>query len=245
MHFKIIIAAYNVEKWIKHNIRQIKKQTHKDFQCIVVDDISTDNTVAAAQEEIQDDPRFVLLINEEKKYALQNIYEAINYSNPADEDIVVTVDGDDWLFSDNSLEVVANHYRKKDIMLTYGSYVHYPDGRLSTLHKYPQQVIEQNAFREYNWLATHLRTFKYKLWKNIKKEDLLQEDGKFYRMTWDLAFMFPMLEMCAGKFEFINEPLYVYNIANPINDNKVNANLQLSLEKKIRNKRRYSERILL
>jgi len=41
-----------------------------------------------------------------------------------------------------------------------------------------------------------LEPFK-KEWKKIAKEDLMYE-GKFFEMAWDLAFMFPMLEMAGG-----------------------------------------------
>ena len=45
-HFKIIVPLYNVEKWIKRCLRSIKLQTYKNFECIIIDDISTDNSVS-------------------------------------------------------------------------------------------------------------------------------------------------------------------------------------------------------
>ena len=59
-------------------------------------------------------------------------------------------------------------------------------------------------------------------------------------MTWDQAFMYPMLEMAGTKAHCINEVLYSYNQANPINDGKVNLQLVLHLERFIRGKQRYS-----
>ncbi len=54
-------------------------------------------------------------------------------------------------------------------------------------------------------------------------------------MTWDMAFMFPMLEMSAKKhFHFISDILYIYNVNNPINDHRVNSQLQNDLDKYIR-----------
>ncbi len=52
-------------------------------------------------------------------------------------------------------------------------------------------------------MTSALRTFKYKLWKNIKEEDLKNREGKFYEAAWDLAFMFPMFEMAGEKIEFV------------------------------------------
>ena len=71
-HFKIIVPLYNVERWIKLCLRSIKSQTHKNFECIIIDDISTDNSVEIIRKEIENDNRFKLIVNTEKKYALKN-----------------------------------------------------------------------------------------------------------------------------------------------------------------------------
>ena len=43
-NFKIIIPFYNVEKWIKNCIKSIQLQNHENFQCVLIDDISDDNS---------------------------------------------------------------------------------------------------------------------------------------------------------------------------------------------------------
>lgn len=55
-----------------------------------------------------------------------------------------------------------------------------------------------------------------------------------------LTMMFPMLEMAGHRSKFVSDILYIYNVANPINDSKVNIQLQQGLEKLIRAKRKYS-----
>jgi hypothetical protein len=65
-------------------------------------------------------------------------------------------------------------------------------------------------------------------------------EGKFFIMAWDLAIMFPMLEMSGEKFKCIDEILYIYNDDNPLNDFKVNLQLQLNLDKFIRSKEKYN-----
>jgi glycosyltransferase involved in cell wall biosynthesis len=239
-HFKIIIPLYNVEKWIKVCLMSVKKQNYKNFECIVVDDISTDNSVKIIKQIIKDDDRFRLVVNKEKKYALKNIYEAILLSEPKDEDIIVTLDGDDWLAGKDVLSTLNQVYNEKGCWLTYGSYAEYPSkSRGKFAKRIPNPVIQQNQFREYEWCSSHLRTFKHHLWKQIKKEDLLDTNGQFYRMTWDLAFMFPMLEMSGNKSEYIDKILYVYNLGNPLNDHKVDNGYQIILERQIRGKEKY------
>ena len=59
-------------------------------------------------------------------------------------------------------------------------------------------------------------------------------------MAWDLAFMFPMLEMAGHKSSYIKDIMYVYNVSNPLNDHKVDNALQINLEKEIRGKKPYA-----
>tara|TARA_R110002020_G_scaffold90434_3_gene220183 strand:- start:1604 stop:3583 length:1980 start_codon:yes stop_codon:yes gene_type:complete len=241
-HFKIIVPFYNVEEWVKVCIRSVKLQSYKNFQCVLVDDISTDRSAEIAEQEIAGDDRFVLVRNTEKAYALKNIYDAINLSEPYEEDIIVTLDGDDWLANKDVLDKLNAVYAQSDCWLTYGSYAEYPSGSRGKFAKQiPRHVIQNNLYRENEWCSSHLRTFKHHLWSGIKKEDLLDSNGDFYRMAWDLAFMFPMLEMAGDKSKYINDILYVYNLGNPLNDHKVDGKLQQSLEFDIRNKEKYSK----
>jgi len=238
---KIVIPFYNVENWIKTCIDSLKSQNFKDFKCVLIDDISSDSSFEIAKQSISEDPRFTLIKNKEKKFALRNIYEGIEFLRPELDDIIMTIDGDDWLASPDSLEIVNKYYSKyPETLVTYGTYIEFPNGILPhNVVEYPKEIIESRRFREDIWRASHLKTFKYKLWKNIDIKDLKDSCGNFYKMTSDLAFMFPMLEMAGNRVKFIKEILYCYNTSNPINDHKVDHSLQLRLEKEIREKKRY------
>ena len=240
-HIKVIVCCYNVENWIAANINSIKNQTHKNFHCIIVDAKSSDKTVSKAKELIKDDSRFEITCNEERKFALQNIFETAHDLAPNDEDIITTVDGDDWLYDNKSFEKVVKCYNEDpELVLTYGNYIHYPDGSNSELRAYPDEVIANKGYRDYKWLASHLRTYKYKLFKNLKREDLVATwDNKFYDMAYDMPLMYPMLEMSGGKWKFMPDILYVYNVANPWNENKVDIPAIYRVENEVRNKQRY------
>ncbi len=240
-HFKIIVPLYNVEKWIKFCLRSIKNQTYKNFECIVVDDISSDQSVDIIKQEIKDDNRFKLVINTEKKYALKNIYDNLYNSNASEEDIILTVDGDDWLANKDVLYTINETYKENKCWMTYGSYAEYPSKKRGKFaKKIPQVIIENNSFRKFSWCSSHLRTFKYHIWKRIDKKDLLNPNtGNFVKAAWDLAFMFPMLEMCGNKAFFVDKILYIYNRSNPLNEDKINHDLQLNEEYMVRNKKPY------
>jgi glycosyltransferase involved in cell wall biosynthesis len=242
MHFKIIIPLYNVEKWIKKCIRSVKLQEYKNFQCILIDDISTDNTKNIIENEIKNDNRFHLITNTEKSYALKNIFNAINYSNPNDNDIILTIDGDDWLASKSVLDVLIKYYEQDDCLMTYGSYIEYPNGNVGKFSKQiPNHIIDNNLYRNYEWSSSHLRTCKYLLWNKIDKKDFLDSNGQFYKITCDLAIMFPMLEMAGHKAKYVKEILYTYNLENLLNDHKLNNAEQIKIERKIRGKQKYNK----
>lgn len=237
--FKIVIPFYNCEQWIHKCIASLQAQRYKNFECIMVDDMSTDGSSQVVEKLIKKDSRFRLKNNKEKKYALQNIVEGIEDFNCEDNDIVILLDGDDWLSSSAVLGHLNENY--KDSLMTYGSYVFHPRGvRGPEPSPYPPEVIENNAFRQDKWRASHLRTFKYKLWKNIKMEDLKDSDGCYYQMTYDQAIMFPLLEMAGSRARFIPEILHVYNKENPLNVDKIQTQKQVDTAIEIRQKPAYN-----
>jgi hypothetical protein len=152
------------------------------------------------------------------------------------------LDGDDWFATKNTLEILNNKYKEDDCWITYGSYIEYPSkvrGKFS--RQIPKEIIDSNSFRESEWMSSHLRTFKHKLWKMIKKEDFLEEDGRFCDGAWDMIFMFPMLEMASHRSAFVKDILHVYNRVNPLNEDKVDHKKLMLSEMRIRKKEKYKE----
>tara|TARA_R100000664_G_C2719047_1_gene113129 strand:- start:112 stop:750 length:639 start_codon:yes stop_codon:yes gene_type:complete len=207
----------------------------------VVDDFSTDLTREIIKREIGDSYQIRLVEPEERGYPLGSLNLAIESAKMEDEDVIAVLDGDDWFARKESLEILAKTYEETNCSLTYGSYVEYPTKvRGKFAKKVPQFVIESKAFRQSEWMTSHMRTFKYKLWKNIKKEDLCDEDGKYYKRAGDLAAMYPMLEMAGDKIEYVEDVVYVYNRANPLNEDKVDHSEQLRIEAKLRQGKPYN-----
>jgi glycosyltransferase involved in cell wall biosynthesis len=239
-HFKIVIPSFNNEEWLKACIKSVKRQNYQNYQCIIIDDCSTDNSCSIIDEEIEGHPNFVFVRNKEKKLALRNIYEAIELSNPSPEDIVITLDGDDFLYGTGVLSRVNEIYNENDCWVTYGSYIEYPSSRRGKFSsKIPDSVIDNNSFRESAWMSSHMRTFKIKLWNKIEKQDLLEPDGRFCDGAWDMVFMFPMLEMSGHRSHFIEDILYIYNRKNPLNEDKVNHSKIINSENRIRKMKKY------
>ena len=240
--YNIIVPFYNAENWIEKCIKSVKRQRYDNFECILVDDVSSDLSLEKAILAIDNDPRFHIAINEEKQYALKNISMAIEtIKEPRDKDIIILLDGDDWLASSLALSRLNEEYLDKDCFATYGSYVFHPWGtRGPEPSQYPEGVIENNYFREDIWRASHLRTFRYGLWKNIDHDDLKDENGEYYTMAYDQAIMLPLLEMSGERCRYIDDILHVYNKENPLNVDKIKAIKQSETAKEIRQKRKYN-----
>ena len=240
-NLKIVIPLYNAEKWLPKCIKSLKMQDYERFECFLVDDMSSDGSYSAAKHAIGSDERFKLIRNKEKYYALENISRTIEKASCDDEDIIILLDGDDWLASSHSLSTLACAYDEKDCLMTYGSYVYNPTGQRGVEpSQYPDEVVKNNLFREDLWRASHLRSFKYSLWKKLSQNDLKDENGKYYTMAYDQAIMLPLLEMASTRSRYIEDTLYVYNKDNPINVDKIKAKQQHATAQEIRKKKKYS-----
>lgn len=58
----VIMPMYNVEKYVELAISSLLEQTFKDFELILIDDASTDRTLAIAKS--FNDPRIQIIVNE-------------------------------------------------------------------------------------------------------------------------------------------------------------------------------------
>ena len=58
MKFSIVVAAYNVASYIGQCLESLINQTYRNFEVIVINDASTDNTLDEIYHAIGDDSRF-------------------------------------------------------------------------------------------------------------------------------------------------------------------------------------------
>ncbi|MFW6121375.1 MAG: glycosyltransferase family 2 protein [Petrotogales bacterium] len=246
--FKVVIPVYNSENWIEKCIRSLYNQSYENWECVIIDDCSTDETLEKIKKFMLDIPkeeqhkkrRFRVLQRTENVGALENIVYGTKLICDNPEDIIVLLDGDDWLASHDVLEHLNGVYQNDNVWLTYGSYSDLSNGK-----KGIGKLIEfhtQRYRKEFPWFTSHLRTFKYKIWTKVKDNDLRGLDGKYFAMAWDLAIMYPMIEMAGNnRIRYVDKILYIYNNQNPIGDSKKNVNLQLSTARYIKSLQQYKE----
>ncbi len=222
MQFAIVVPSYNNAKWCQKNLASIAGQTYSNFHLYYIDDASEDATGMLAQQYINSSSlkgKTTYIRNTKRQGSLANLYHTIHTLQP--DQIVVCVDGDDWLAHTEVLTRLAAVYSDESVWLTYGDFDFDPQGILEGhCEAIPEEVRKTHRFRTHSFLASHVKTFYAKLFQKIRKEDLMI-DGQFFPMTGDVAFMIPMLEMAASRhFRYIPETLYIYNVANPLNDFK-------------------------
>jgi len=234
----ILITSYNNSEWYNWNLSSVFEQTYTNYRIIYVDDCSTDGTYQLVIEKIKHHTKHSIQIlrNTENKGVLANVYAATHTC--ADEEIVVILDGDDAFAHPDVLTRINTAYHNNNVWMTYGQYKESEAQKVGKCAAIPITFVQRNAYREYPWVTSHLRTYYAWLFKRIHKESLMF-NGAFFPVTSDLAAMFPMLEMAGGRFEFINELLYVYNTKNRLNNFKLRRKTQLACERIIRRLPRY------
>ncbi len=228
MHkFKIVIPSYNNTDWVEYNIASILNQSYKNYDVLYIDDCSTDDTYTKVLSIVGDLPNWKVVknpTNMKRGYNISPYNENILSFMDNDDDILMFVDGDDWLYNELVLQNISDFYNKKNCWMTYGGFIIYngedKDVSYPTTQNthYNDYVHINKLYRQDYWRASHLRTFKWWLYKKIQKEDLLYtKDGLFYAYAEDLATSFPCLEMCGkNKIGVVDFYTYVYNQAGDV-----------------------------
>jgi glycosyltransferase involved in cell wall biosynthesis len=206
----VVVCSYNNASRYKKNLDSIFSQKYSNYRVIYTDDCSPDGTGKLVSEYIKKhsvEDKITLIQNENRMYQLYNMWSAIHSCQ--DHEIIMIVDGDDYLAHDMVMQRINYEYQTKDILLTYGQFKHLRSGKIGFCKNFPTRIIESKSYRKGPWISSHLRTFYAGLFKQIQQEDLMRED-KFFQASADQATMIPMLEMADGRVSFIKDILYIY-----------------------------------
>lgn len=237
--FVVVVPSFNNAAWYERNLGSILSQRYDRYSVLYVDDASPDGTgqlVGGYLDRHDPERRVTLVTNPRRMKGLANVYHAVRACPP--DSVIVLVDGDDALAHDRVLLRLNEVYQDPAIWMTYGQFRWSPDAALGFAAPIPEDVIAENRFREYPFVASHLHTFYAGLFQKIRREDLLHA-GEFFDTAWDLAVMFPLLEMAGRHSRFIPEVLYLYNAENPLNDHHVDPARQVRTAELIRAQPRY------
>lgn len=208
MFFSVIVPVYNVEKYLAQCLDSILSQSFKDYELIVVDDGSKDNSGKICDEYAEKDSRVKVIhkIN-------GGLSDARNAGTKAAQgEYIVYIDSDDYVLSDSFLKTLYDNLNGADILL----YKHqkffdgnsdmlpcnYSYSNITVDDKYVEKLkklVEGDAFYGMAWIKTFKRSLAVD--NNIMFEKgLLGED-----MEWNYHLI-----TNANSLSVVDEPFIAY-----------------------------------
>ncbi|WP_400262941.1 glycosyltransferase family A protein [Sphingobacterium sp. SG20118] len=238
-HIRVIAPFRNVVNYIEDFLESIENQLYTNYTVYFVDDCSSDGTVNM----IPNNSRYNIKVNERRKYALENIVSALEENDFKNNDIICIIDPDDCLPHRYVFQILNNVYCVKSVLMTYGS-MGYLNSRKCFGKSYSEKEFE--VARQLTWWVSQLRTFKFKVFIELLKQDTYKDvfkdkDGKYLKMPYDMALMFPLMEICGyEQIKFIDTIMYKYRL-HENNDQFANRDEQYRGELIVRGKDKFKE----
>jgi GT2 family glycosyltransferase len=200
-----VMAAYNASEFIALAIESILNQTFTNFELIVIDDGSIDNTVEIVKHYIELDQR-VRLIQNEHTGVCQARNTGIKHSKYP---WIAIMDADD-ISLPQRFEKQINAAKANPEVVAWGTYVQHisPTGKVLTLQK--QGPTSQEEY--HNLMKEKGIPFVVHSTSLIKKEALLAIGG--YDSQFPVSQDFEMMSRLAdyGPIIALPEPLVLYRV---------------------------------
>lgn len=203
MKFSIIIPVYNVEEYIEKCISSVLNQDFDDYEIIVVDDETPDNSMAIVQRFANEFPEKIKIIHQKNK----GLGGARNTgAAEASGDYLVFLDSDDYL-SENMLKEVNDCLEKEPTdMLIFNFLLVHPSG---------EEIAKRNICAKARVCKTHKEKVELLLsspaaWNKVYNRAFYSECGAFFpeKMLYEdvvtryLIARAKSIQLC---------PLYLYN----------------------------------
>lgn len=197
MRFSIVIPVWNNEEWLDKCFKSILDQTYKDYEVIIVDDMSTDNGMKIIEKYQKLFKKCKVIKNKTRRLngGSRNvgIAEAIG-------EYVICIDCDDWFIDNKVFEDINNKLNGEDILfLDY--VVHTKDN-------------DMNCYQHYNTKYEALRGYTCALWTRVVKRtfllDNLQKEGTLFE---DLGQNYRLIVHC-NSFAYLGRATHIWNRLN-------------------------------
>ena len=202
----IVIPVYNVEKYLRATLESVLAQTFTDYEVIMVNDGSTDESLQILKEYVNKYENFKL-IDQENGGLSKARSEGVN---AAKGEYIAFLDSDDFL-APQFLEVLYNTALESGADISCCNYYLYYDKSGKRIYMpftaktgvYSNEVAMKKLILD--------TTFHFFMWNKLFKRHLFFEnDIVFYDMYFEDVAICPQLFFYANKVAFVNEPLYYY-----------------------------------
>ena len=237
----VIIPVYNAENYLEQCLNSIKNQTYKNFEVIIVNDGSKDNTEVICKRFLEDDSRF-------RYFSKENggVSSARNFGlDNANGHYITFIDGDDWV-EHNHLEILIKSITENNSDIAICSYKEF-DNNIDTYYTivYTKQeknllnfekIIRKSSLFIFSKLMSINVCFNNAVAKLFRKELVtnLRFDTSI-KYGEDLDFYFS-LYLNVESISYVDELTYVYRIhgdSTTSNFNQEYAEQELSIFKKM------------
>ena len=167
----VIVTVYNREKYLKQCLESVKNQTYTNFECIIVDDGSTDDSVAIAKT-FTEDSRFTLIAKEHVGFsAVKNI--GLDNAKGA---YIIFLDSDDWAYPE-WLEFLYDAAVKTGSDISTCFYDEFVEGQQKSLAEPPHNYYLTHPYyiTEYSFLKMNLIYHRFcscYLWNKLVKKEI-------------------------------------------------------------------------
>ncbi|GAA5093166.1 glycosyltransferase family 2 protein [Chryseobacterium ginsengisoli] len=203
MKFSVLIANYNNGKFFKECYNSILAQDYKNWEAVILDDASTDDSVEVIKKIIGEDARFRFFENSENSGVGITKSKLIEL---ADGDICGFVDPDDAITPNALSSSIKVFEKKKDVILTYTKFAKCDENlKPVEVPKIAQQVINNNLyFFNCPVNIVHFVSFRKEVYNKTEKMNTVMkiaEDQDLYLKMYE-----------KGKVQFINETNYLYRL---------------------------------
>jgi glycosyltransferase involved in cell wall biosynthesis len=138
----VIMPAFNSAQWLPTAVRGLLNQTWRNLEVIIVDDCSTDETLAVANALAAADSRIRVLANKVNKGA----YASRNYALQFAHGNVITVhDADDWSHPRKIERQMLAMQNQETMVANMSRSVRIDPGSLHFFAQYGREILRQNS----------------------------------------------------------------------------------------------------
>lgn len=216
---------YNAREYLEPLIESLQAQTNQNFKAVFIDDCSVDDGPAYLQNHQNLNFEMILLKTPLRVGPLGSRVMGMKalQGEAGKDDILCFLDGDDYLYANTALEIIADAYQNPKCLMTHGSWIsHYYGVLNNSLEKncvQPSRANFDNMRRHPGNMLSHFRTVRYGVFLEMLKRDpelncfRRSDNNKFYTFATDMAF-----SVCASElidYEnlfFIKDLIYYYRV---------------------------------
>ena len=206
MRYSVIIPAYNCENTIANTVKSVLNSGLSDFEIIIVDDGSKDNTGAVC-DKLSQEHKEIKCIHKENSGVSSTRNRGIDEANG---EYLLFMDADDTV-DPNSLitpcEIISEH---KPDMLIFGLSFDYLSGN-KVYRRDEMAYPKEGIFTPAQWSNMFVDLFQYNalspVWNKFYKTELIRKNNIQFDKTVFLMEDFLFVLNCMNKCE----SLYLYN----------------------------------